>query len=288
MKIDKNFNKKSGVYKITSLLDGKIYIGSSVDIYYRLDNGHLGNLRELKHANSHLQNAFNLYGEENFTFEVLEFCEPEITYIREQFYLDTLLFAQEYISSNFKDTRFKELGYNIRPLAEEKAGYLHVPETIEKISKKAKQRFIDEPERKQFYKDKMAEPERKQKSIDDSKKLWEDPEYRVKIHNPESRAKQAKSLSKKWHTDKDYRDRRIETWNKTKSDPDYVNLFKQQVVLKHIVSGEEFHFTSVDECWQFFFKQHLYPDSLYQLSKSGDTYQNYKVIYLPKPKKKLK
>lgn len=69
-------NKKiSGIYKITCRPTNKIYIGQSIDVYDRLFRQHRTQLRNNSHDNSHLQNAFNKYGEENFEFELIKACK---------------------------------------------------------------------------------------------------------------------------------------------------------------------------------------------------------------------
>ncbi len=110
----KKKEQKLGIYKITNKINQKFYIGSSERIRGRWVE-HLYLLRSNQHTSTHLQNAWNLYKEENFTFEILEECSKDILIKREQYYLDTLLFAQEYIRR--EDSRFLELGYNINPTA---------------------------------------------------------------------------------------------------------------------------------------------------------------------------
>lgn len=80
---------KSGVYKISCASNNKFYIGSSKDLYKRWQS-HLYNLRGNKHINAHLQRSFNKYGEESFTFEILEICDVDCILLREQFYIDDL------------------------------------------------------------------------------------------------------------------------------------------------------------------------------------------------------
>lgn len=60
-----------GIYSIKSKLNGKVYIGSSVDIYRRWEK-HRAQLRTNKHHSQHLQNHFNKYGEQDLVFNVLE------------------------------------------------------------------------------------------------------------------------------------------------------------------------------------------------------------------------
>ena len=79
----------SGIYCIVNIKNKNKYIGSSKNIYSRLQK-HFALLRHNKHENSHLQNAWNKYKEEYFDFYVLEQCSEETLEEREQFYIDTL------------------------------------------------------------------------------------------------------------------------------------------------------------------------------------------------------
>ena len=86
-----------GVYKIVNTSNGKKYIGSSIDLEKRWRE-HKWDLRGHRHKNSHLQNAWNLYGEENFEFKPLLYCDPDTTLFFEQLCLDGLM--PEYNSSS--------------------------------------------------------------------------------------------------------------------------------------------------------------------------------------------
>ena len=64
--MDKRREKEpAGIYKFTCLEDGKIYIGSSIELHTRKRN-HLTDLRNGNHINHHFQNAYNKYGEDSF------------------------------------------------------------------------------------------------------------------------------------------------------------------------------------------------------------------------------
>lgn len=82
-------DKIIGVYKITNLINGKIYIGSSIDINSRWKE-HVRDLNKNKHHSTHLQRSWNKNGSENFEFSILEKCNEEEILDREQYYLDTL------------------------------------------------------------------------------------------------------------------------------------------------------------------------------------------------------
>lgn len=77
----------SGIYKITNIINNKIYIGSSNNIHKR-KREHFCTLENGTHCNSHLQRAYNFYGKDNFKFEIIETCEEKDLLEVEQIYLD--------------------------------------------------------------------------------------------------------------------------------------------------------------------------------------------------------
>lgn len=121
------FNKYKGVYKITNMVNGKIYIGStgSKGGFKKRWSYHLEGLRKNKHHSRHLQRAWNKYGEESFVFEILEiirYFTKETLLIREQYYLDL------YKSYDVN------LGYNICKIAGSSLGVKKTPEQIKQMS----------------------------------------------------------------------------------------------------------------------------------------------------------
>jgi group I intron endonuclease len=63
--------KISATYFITNTLNQMKYVGSSVDVKQRL-SGHRQLLKNNKHHNPHLQNAYNKYNKDNFTFDIIK------------------------------------------------------------------------------------------------------------------------------------------------------------------------------------------------------------------------
>lgn len=92
----------SGIYTITNLIDGKMYVGYASDLHDRR-RVHFGNLVNKKHCNKKLQNAVNYYGINSFLFEILEECPEEY------------LVALEHYWCTILNTRNKAYGYNLRP-----------------------------------------------------------------------------------------------------------------------------------------------------------------------------
>ncbi len=82
--MDKNC---SGIYAIKNIVNGKKYIGQSVDLGKR-NGDHFSMLRGNYHHNRYLQNSYNKYGEGAFEFKILEHCDEEVLTEREQFFVD--------------------------------------------------------------------------------------------------------------------------------------------------------------------------------------------------------
>lgn len=137
--IMRRYKINPGIYKITNTNNEKIYIGSTIYLNRR-KSAHFRDLEKNKHSSIHLQRAWNKYSGLGFIFEVLESCQDDKKIIieREQHYLDTMLFAQEFI--NKLDNRFVELGYNINPIASSPEKRVVSEETRKKMSEKAKGR----------------------------------------------------------------------------------------------------------------------------------------------------
>lgn len=93
-------NKKSGIYQILNKVNGKVYIGQSININVRFSD-HKNKLIKNCHHNKHLQDAFNKYCKDNFEFNVLEEVPTENLTVREQYWLD------------IKKAYNRKFGYNI-------------------------------------------------------------------------------------------------------------------------------------------------------------------------------
>lgn len=77
-----------GVYAIRNCKNGKVYVGSSLNVDKRI-KGHFDSLKKNSHYNSHLQKAWNKYGEDNFeSFVIEEVRSKDILRQREQFYIE--------------------------------------------------------------------------------------------------------------------------------------------------------------------------------------------------------
>lgn len=75
-----------GIYKITNLLNGKCYVGQSIDIEKRWAE-HKSIYNHPRCSNYHIYRAFRKYGIENFSFSVIEECEQSLLNEREKFWI---------------------------------------------------------------------------------------------------------------------------------------------------------------------------------------------------------
>jgi len=80
---------KTGIYKITNTNNGKVYVGSSIDIDNRL-RSHLSNLKRGKHHNKQLLEDFNTFGEHCFELSKIELCDMYEMIDREDYWIEHL------------------------------------------------------------------------------------------------------------------------------------------------------------------------------------------------------
>jgi len=114
---------KAGIYCWTNKINGKKYVGSSVDLYRRFMQYY--NIKYLTRASefSLICKALLKHGYSNFQLEILEYCDPSEVILREQYYIDLL-----------------NPEYNILKVAGSSFGYKHTIESLKKMSDIAKNR----------------------------------------------------------------------------------------------------------------------------------------------------
>ena len=129
----------SGIYYIKNIINNKVYVGSSVNIYVRWQQ-HKYMLKHNKHTSKHLQHSWNKYTEKSFEFIVIEICDVNLLIENEQKHIDNL--------KSYDD----EFGYNLNRYAGTTLGYKHTEATKKLISEAGKRRkgmkFSDEHKRK--------------------------------------------------------------------------------------------------------------------------------------------
>jgi len=148
----------AGIYKITNLVDGKQYIGQSINIEQRRCS-HYSMLDKNKHPNLHLQRAYNLLGKENFMFDIVLFCEKEELTRYEQavvnFSKNIYNFRLECTDSN-KGIKFS--AESLERMRISHTGLKHTEEAKRKISEKNKGKTISEFQKQQLLKSHLGKP----------------------------------------------------------------------------------------------------------------------------------
>jgi len=115
--------EKGKIYKIINIKNGLIYIGCTIYSLEKRFKEHIYRCFKTDY-NSKLYNSMKIYGQENFTIEIIEECDLSAMYEREKEYI------KNYDSYNN--------GLNSTFGGEGCLGYTHSPEIREKISENLK------------------------------------------------------------------------------------------------------------------------------------------------------
>ena len=155
----KDIGKISGIYKIINKVNGKYYVGSSLNILDNNDHGrwhkHKRCLKENVHRNDYLQNAWNKYGENQFNFVIVEQL-PNIT--REEL----LKIEQSYLE---KAKNEQDKCYNLR-FAAHSGGGLSEYSRQKIVKSKLGRKLSEETKRKVSESNKGKHGGRKNKNYD--------------------------------------------------------------------------------------------------------------------------
>ena len=120
----------AGIYKITNLATGAIYVGGSNNVQRRFSE-HKSGLRNKTHENRLLQKDWNNLGSDFFKFELLEECGNTSAEIHER--------EQHYI--NFLKSHSLLGGYNLSPTAGNCTGVKMTPEVCVKLAERSRGRI---------------------------------------------------------------------------------------------------------------------------------------------------
>jgi group I intron endonuclease len=112
---------KSGIYRWNNLVTGDSYVGSAQNLTKRLSLyfSPIFLKRTILKSRSIINNSLLKYGYNNFSLDILEYCELSVLIKREQYYLDTL-----------------KPKYNILKKAGSSLGYKHSLETLLKFKER--------------------------------------------------------------------------------------------------------------------------------------------------------
>ena len=168
----------SGIYKITHIDTGRIYIGQSTNLKARKYS------HKSAKQNYHLANAINKYGWDSFKFEVLVYAEglEYLNYLEEQIIksYDCLspngfnlrqggnnsTFSEE-TKKKMSERKKQDIALGRCPKPKNMTGFKHSPETIEHLKK--------------VHKGRKFSDETKEKLRIAAKARWSDEMYRKKV-----------------------------------------------------------------------------------------------------------
>ncbi len=120
------YPKEAGIYKLTCVNNGKIYIGKSINIYRRIGD----HKRCSKRAKGrwYFENVLIKHGWDSFTVEILEIFK-NFDKLKDN---DTLLEMESRYLKLFDSTN-RSIGYNICKFSNDTTGKIISPEHIEKL-----------------------------------------------------------------------------------------------------------------------------------------------------------
>ena len=134
--IKKDQKGKTGVYCLVNLINGHIYIGSSVNLAVRMSN-YLNTtyLKNKKNNNMPIIQALLKYGQENFTVLIVEYVDIENLSVRETFYITHLLPYYNVLKQGYSSLGYKHTEATKQLLSELAKNKVHSDKTKALISK---------------------------------------------------------------------------------------------------------------------------------------------------------
>nr|QEN73924.1 hypothetical protein [Lentinula edodes]WGO76468.1 GIY-YIG endonuclease [Lentinula edodes] len=134
--IKKDQKDKTGVYCLINLINGNIYIGSSVNLAVRMSN-YLNTtfLKNRKNNNMPIIQALLKYGQENFSVLIVEYVNIENLSVRETYYITHLLPYYNVLKQGYSSIGYKHTEATKQMLSELAKNRTHSDKTKTLISK---------------------------------------------------------------------------------------------------------------------------------------------------------
>ena len=114
------------IYKATNLINGKCYVGKTIEKLNTRISKHFSSVKKLENVNddnNYFHNAIKLYGKDNFTWEVLKECNDYL-----------MLNLMETFMIIVHKTHYTEGGYNLTWGGDGSFGFKHTEKTKLKMS----------------------------------------------------------------------------------------------------------------------------------------------------------
>ena len=156
LKCSENLGKDSGIYLIKNTVNGKVYVGKTLNFRKRFSKYNYAiNHKKVKMINQRFLNSIVKYGVGKFEFSIIEKCKVDDLSDRELYWM---------LHYNSTDPEF---GYNLR--LDSSTGMVTHQLTRDKISKRVKseyERGLRNPETtSEFFKEFWKNPDNKNKMI---------------------------------------------------------------------------------------------------------------------------
>lgn len=227
--------KITGIYKITNKLNGKCYIGQSINIKKRLENHKCCN----GDLNFPLYKAIKEYGKDNFIYEILEQCTKEELNNKELYYIHKFNTVKDgYNPTDITDNPFYHKEIQIKALKNMKISH-QTKEHKEKQSHITKKLW-----EKESYRNKVTTAINSKESIEKisqkAKEMWQNEAIREKItkaskkraDSKEFREEKSKMMKEAWRNGKfnkdDFKNSFSKHINKMNTDEEYRNQMIQK------------------------------------------------------------
>lgn len=203
----------AGIYKLTCIYNGKVYIGKAINLNKRL-NSHRYCERRSK-GRCYFENVIIKYGWNSFVVEIIETFENFDKTKDNKFLLE----KEAYYIGVFESTN-KDIGYNICTYSQDRTGLVHSDDTKEKMSKAKLGKPLSD-HHKEAIKNKMSTEENREKMRNYNLGKTHSEESKEKMRQPrskEARENIRKSRMGKKHTEESKEKNRQSNLGKKRSD----------------------------------------------------------------------
>ncbi len=205
------YENVSGIYTITNMINNKKYVGQSDNLERRFRH-HKNELRGNRHHNQHMQRAWNKYGEENFSFDVVEKC-----------FLDELDVREVYWISKLDSLK---TGYNQNEGGGSNRGWIPSEETRQKMRENhADMSGENNPMYGKSSYDLMSDETKKNKIETLRKRMLESNPFKGRQHTAETKQIQSKIR-------KDWLEKNGNPMTGTKKSPEEIELMRKRMLGK--------------------------------------------------------
>lgn len=250
-----NYPKKAGIYKFTCSINGKIYIGKSINLYKRLASHKYCSKKDK--GRCYFENALVKYGWDSFIVEILEIFETfdklkdnKVLLERETYYIDQFKSGSLGIGYNIHKHSTDGTGIPKKPFSEEhrqklreaRAKQVRGPLTDEhkqKISQSRLGQLLSE-DHKQKLKGRIISDDQKEKIRQATlgKPRSEETKEKIrqsklgKLHSEETKEKMRKPKSKKKNMKSPFKT--MTEFLRTVEDPDHYTIYVENLPIGKI------------------------------------------------------